>query len=76
MRKSLGILSTKHVNLSIQSVILFNARVVLSTQCLIMLKDYKRLCHHVKTLGYLVCETCELVYTICYYANRCVILCT
>ena len=29
----------KHANLSIQTVILFNARVVLSTQCLIMLKD-------------------------------------
>ena len=28
------------MNLSVQTVILFNARVVLSTQCLIMLKDY------------------------------------
>ena len=28
------------MNLSIQTVILFNAPVVLSTQCLIMLKDY------------------------------------
>ena len=35
-----GRLSTKHVNLSVQTVILFNARVVLSIQCLIMLKDY------------------------------------
>ena len=40
MWKSLVILSTKHVNLSIQTDILFNARVVLSTQFLIMLKDY------------------------------------
>ena len=32
--------STEHVNLSIQTIILFNARAVMSTQCLIMLKDY------------------------------------
>ena len=30
----------KHANLSIQTVIMLNARVVLSTQCFIVLKDY------------------------------------
>ena len=35
-----GLSCLRNVNLSIQTVILFNARVVSSTKCLIMLKDY------------------------------------
>ena len=43
--KNWFILSTKHVNLCIQHVIMFNTYVVLSKQCLIMLK-----CYHVKCI--------------------------
>ena len=38
--KNWFILSTKHVNLSIQHVIMLNTYVVLSKQCLIMLRCY------------------------------------
>ena len=58
-------MSTKHVNLSIQTVILFNARVVLSTQCLIMLKDYLIMLN-----TYVVFSTqCPTMLQGCYYVK-------
>ena len=47
----------RHLNLFIQSVIMFNGWAVLSTQYLIMLKGY--ICCYVKKFGYPVYETCE-----------------